>query len=178
MKFSSYHNFLMDSFSEPHKLERYEHRKRVIVFIRNITPNEILEKHICSNYTEYLFTKINFRKLNWFPCGTYQPPSPNSIPYDSSSWLRILTWICNCCMLHIRNSHFKTIYDNLNLWFKKSWKLEQYTIQLCTAIQTSKHYTKSFPYDYICRWLMWSEVNCKLLYSKSSFVIQGIKLIN
>lgn len=67
----------MDSFSEPHKLERYEHRQRVIVFIWNITPNEILEKHICSNDTEYLFIKINFRKLNWFPCGTYQPPSQN-----------------------------------------------------------------------------------------------------
>ena len=73
--------FLMDGFSKPCRFDRNEYGGGVMIYIRDIIPSSISEKHSCPNHGECLFTELNFRKCKWLLCGTYHPLSQNDEYY-------------------------------------------------------------------------------------------------
>ena len=54
--------FLMDGFSKPCRFDRNEYGGGVMIYIRDIIPSNISEKHSCPNHVECLFIELNFRK--------------------------------------------------------------------------------------------------------------------
>ena len=57
--------FLIDDFSKLHRFDRNKHGGGVMVYILEIIPSKILEKHSCPNDIKCLFIEQNFRKCKW-----------------------------------------------------------------------------------------------------------------
>ena len=73
--------FLVNSFSEPYRLDRNRKGGGIMVYISEDTPSKLLDKHVFPYDMEGLFVELNFRKCKWLLFRTYHPPSQADIYY-------------------------------------------------------------------------------------------------
>ena len=87
------HQFLVDGFSEPFRLNRNRNGGGIMIFVRKDKSSKLLQKHVHSVGIEGLFNELNFRKCKWLLFGTYHPPSQED-QYYYNIWIRHLIHIC------------------------------------------------------------------------------------
>ena len=71
MKHSQILNFIWMFFSLQYRLNRNRNGGDAMIFVEE----DIVMKHNFSSHVQGLFVELNFRKLKWLLCGTYNPPA-------------------------------------------------------------------------------------------------------
>ena len=74
------HNFLLDRFSRPYRLDRCANGGGILLYVRDDISSCLLTEYLQDN-TECLFIEINTRKKKWLLCCSYSPNKNNISKY-------------------------------------------------------------------------------------------------
>ena len=67
--------FYVEGVTMPYRLDRNRNGGGAIIYVREVKPSKILEKHKLPQDVEGMFVELNFRKIKWLLSGTYHLPS-------------------------------------------------------------------------------------------------------
>ena len=70
------HQFIIDGYSEPYRLDRNRDGGGVLIYVREDIPSKCLTKHNFTKYVEGLFLEINLRKTKVLFFGGYRSEHP------------------------------------------------------------------------------------------------------